>query len=109
MRSIPKNIILWIKGYPIIGDNTPSINLLLFLISIGYFTIGADLSKEIAEERNEIEIVSGLLEETIVANFSAILDYVKTGYLYNAVLPPVEFKIFKAGIELPIVRAPPEE
>jgi hypothetical protein len=109
LKKLTEDIPESIKKSKIIGDNSPSVNFLLFLIFISYFIVGADLCKEIAKERNEIEIINGTLEESIDLDIDSTLDFLKIDPPLIGESPEKELLfLFDFIYLIPKERAPPQ-
>ena len=67
-----------IKSSPLIAENTAGINVFLFLFLLSYFVVGADFSKDIADERGEFQGFCGILEESNTIDVLSYIDYLKT-------------------------------
>jgi hypothetical protein len=68
-----KKITSYIKQLPFIEGNSPSVNILLFLLAVAYFTIIADFDKDIAIKKNEVGIITATVSKSIHTDCSGIL------------------------------------
>jgi hypothetical protein len=91
-----------------IKENTPGVNALLFLFAVSYFIVGADLSKQMAAEKNEIGFFTATLENSVHADNSAVLSLFEKVPPESGIIPPISFIIQSNDVQLfPPGRSPP--
>lgn len=109
MIKILKNIAGKIKSSPYIEGNTTQVNLFLLLLIISFFTVGADLSKEMASEKGEVEFFAAVLDESVSTDSFAYLDHLKSDAPLLGCLQTDLIQYFSCEfISLANGRSPPE-
>jgi len=92
---------------PLLKENRKAVNFLLFLLIVAFFTVGADFGVILATELNGVKFITEILEFSQQAEFSSILDYIKNGELYTALLALLGRKLCETcAAVLPGPRAP---
>jgi Cft2 family RNA processing exonuclease len=97
-----------IKFLLFIGDNPVYVNVFLFLFTIAYFTVGIDLGKEIATEKDEIGFFTATLSNSVHVDNSEILNLLERIPPEDGILPPIVYVIHTSDVNLfPPARSPP--